>query len=329
MMKSFLLPLIAVLAVCALGIFNIIPAIFCFMIILVVVILKDFIFMFFSRGIPMEIMKARMFGGLLLGIITRAKEMLVGRFQSKAGMIETKEHGLFNVMPSRLYNLGGVALGIAPENVGYNVGIDHAQFIEELKRRGIGDIRELCYLNKFGQVIGFRDDPRIRDILGSIIVHKPKEFLIDVLKQRGIANITDVCDVDTDGKVIGFKDDARVKDLREPDIEGIYIREPVRKEDKQPVLDLTIFAKDKPSDLITFEEFYKFTTEASNPHHQDANVKIGIAQGIKGKDWGVGKWILLGGLAVFFALLGVAVLVMLAGRQTIVIENMAHGAIVA
>jgi hypothetical protein len=48
-------------------------------------------------------------------------------------------------------------------------------------------------------------------------------------------------------------------------------------------------------DLDGFSDFYRYSKEASNPYHQDANVKQGIAQGLgEQKKSNTGLWVLLG-----------------------------------
>lgn len=249
-MKMFIASIGIGIAVAVPTIFGLLPPIIGASALLMLIVIKDLIFAIFARGAPMELIKARMSGGVVLGIVKRTREIVFGRFHPSAGMINTGKHGSFNLMPERLYSLGGVAFGIAPEKIGYNVGVDHAQLVAELKKRGINKISEVCDVDEYGQVLNFKDDPRIKDLK---VVMKPE--------------------------------------------------------------------------LTTFDDFYKYTTEAANPIHQDANIKLGIAQGLLGKEMGKIAWLIGAGVLIFLVCLGAFVLLQWGGGGKpveIIIDNARH-----
>lgn len=216
---------------------------------LLITIIFVAIFAVFSRGPAMEMIRARMFGGLLAMVMRRDKRARLERFEPQGGMIHTGKHGSFNIMSDRIYSLHGLPLAVFPEKVGYNVGIDHAQLVDELKKLGIANIGEVCDLDDYGRFLNFKDDPRIKDLKIKV----------------------------------------------EPWQAG-------------------------------FDDFYKYTTEAANPIHQDANIKIGIAQGLLGKEMGKLAWLIGAGILVFLVCLGVFVLLQWGGGGSqepirIIVEN--------
>jgi len=239
--KGFILPLILVAVLGVLTMLGFIPAFLGAPAMLIIVVIKDVIFMTFARGLPMAIISTRMMGGLLWAVVKKTGEIVVDKFVPQAGMVFTKIHGAFTIMSERVYRMGGVPIGFAPENAGYNIGFDHVNFVKELRNRGINDIREIADVNDYGQITGLNDDSRIKDIKEKIKI-TPEQV-----------------------------------------------------------------------DLSGFNDFYRYMGEAANPYHQDANIKLGIAQGTLGGE--KSKTGLYGaiGLIVFLSFLGVGLLYMLMG----------------
>lgn len=254
-MKKLIIPLVVVVALAIPTMLGIIPVFLGVPAMLLVVVLKDVIFLVFARGLPMAIISTRMMGGLLWGIVRR-NEIVVDRFIPEMGTIQTKKSGLYTVMPERIVKIGGVPIGFAPENVGYNVGMDDVQLVNELNERGIKDIREITDRNEYGQIIGIKDDSRINDIKDKIKV-TPKQI-----------------------------------------------------------------------DLGGFDRFYRYCAEAANPYHQEARVKIGIAQGTLGKPDTKTGWLVGIGVMVFLVMLGLVILNMLTGggEETVqvIVDNASH-----
>lgn len=236
--KGFILPLILVVVFGVVTMIGYIPVFLGIPAMLIVVLIKDVIFMTFARGLPMTIIATRMSGGLLWGVVKKTGEIVIDRFLPQAGMVFTKLHGAFTIMSERIYRVGGVPIAFAPENAGYNIGFDHVRFVKELEKRGITDIREIADVNDYGQIIGLKDDPRIKDIKKKIKI--------------------------TPGQV----------------------------------------------DLSGFDDFYRYMAEAANPYHQDANIKLGIAQGMFGGK-GDRTNMMAMAIVIFLSLLGVGVLYML------------------
>ena len=164
MSKAIILPLLAVVAIAIPTMLGLIPAVIGVAAMLMVAALKDVIMAVFLRGLPMAIATCRMRGGMIWAVIKRGGRIRAGRVEPRAGMVPTKEHGRFTLMGRRVYNLDGVPIAFAPEDVGYNVGFDHAAIVNILRARGINDITEVCDLDQYGFVVGFKDDPRIRDL---------------------------------------------------------------------------------------------------------------------------------------------------------------------
>jgi hypothetical protein len=163
-MNWLIFPLIVVAALGVPTMLGIIPVFLGVPAMLAAVIIMGILLIVLSRGLPMAIMWARMRGGMLWAVVKKTGEIVVDRFEPYAGWVFTKRHGEFAVMPSRIYKMAGVPTGFAPEDAAYNLGLDHIQLVNELKRRGINDIREIVDVNQYGQVTGFKDDPRIRDL---------------------------------------------------------------------------------------------------------------------------------------------------------------------
>lgn len=258
MMKGIILPLIGVVCVAIPTIFGIIPPVLGVLAMLVMVLLKDVLITVLARGLPWAIITQRIRGGLLWGVWDKTNNIKIDRFDPVAGTIVTKKHGSFNIMPSRLFKVDGVPIGIAPEGVGYNVGLDHVLLINELKRRGITDIRDVADVNEFGQIQGWKDSPHIKDLR--------KKFNLNVG-------------------------------------EGMSL------------------------DLSGFNDFYKYCAEAANPYHQDARVKIGIAQGIIKPEGGRYNWLVYVGVMVLLVGIGVGVLLMLRGGEEQIIRIITDNAI--
>lgn len=262
MNKTFIVPIILVVGMAVPTILGIIPAVLGASAMLLIVILKDVIMMFFLRGLPMAMAACRMQGGMLWGVVKRNKTIRAGRIDPLAGMTPTKEHGRFTLVGSQMYNLDGVPIGFAPEDTGYNVGFDQIALVNLLKARGIEDITEVCDVDEYGYFSGWKDDPRIRDL-------KADDETIKKLKQKyGLTP-------------------------------GVQI------------------------DLSGFSEFHHYTKQASNPYHQDVNVKQGIAQGlgVREKMGNVGLWVLVG--VIVGAVLTLVASFLLGGEQvvTVIVDN--------
>jgi len=163
-MKAFLAPLAIFIAIAIPTLFGIIPAVIGVAALLLIVVIKDIIIMVFARGAPLEMIKMRMTGGILWGVVKHTGQLMIKRFQPSAGMVRTGHHGTFNIEPEGLLYVDGMPLGIAPEDVGYNIRVTDAQLVEEMKKRGISDIHEVCDMDPYGYVLNFKDDPRIKDL---------------------------------------------------------------------------------------------------------------------------------------------------------------------
>jgi len=164
MNKTFIIPIILIVGVAIPTILGFIPAVLGASAMLLIVILKDIIMMFFLRGLPMAMAACRMQGGMLWGVVKKNKTIRAGRINPSAGMTPTEEHGRFTLMGPQMYSLDGIPIGFAPEDVGYNVGFDHVSLVNMLKARGINDITEVCDVDEFGYFKNWKDDPRIRDL---------------------------------------------------------------------------------------------------------------------------------------------------------------------
>lgn len=248
MMKVIMGFFIVIMALIALltGI-GIMPAMIGAMAMVVFAVLQLVVFFVIARGPAMEFIEARLRGGMVLTVVRRDRQAAFGRVQARAGMLQTKNHGAFNLMPEAIYSAGGVSWGIAPEKVGYIVKPEHGQVSEEMKRRGVGSIAEIADKDDFGRVKNLKDKKVVKD---SIEI-KPQ--------------------------------------------------------------------------MTTFDNMYKYCAEAANPIHQDANIYLGIKQGLIGKiGEGWAKWLVLGALAFMFCCLGAYILLQGGGATTIIIDNTSH-----
>lgn len=125
--------------------------------------------------------------------------------------------------------------------------------------------------------------------------------LIKELKNRGINNILEVIDINEQGQFQGWKDDERIRDLKE----------------KYTTLPQLV-------NLPGLNDFHRYAIEAAHPFRQDANIKIGIAQGTPaGAESSSWKWI--AALAVV-GIIVMAILFLLFGRGEVkvVTENARH-----
>lgn len=164
MMKGIYIPLAAAAAAGVLGIVEIIPPFFAIILVLALVLCRDVVLMALMRGLPYAIVTQRIQGGILWGVWNKTGNIKVGRFQPMAGTIQTKNHGLFNVMPDRIVKIDGIPFGFAPDGVGYNIGFDHALLIKELKNRGIDKVQDVADMGDNGEFLGWKDDKRIEDL---------------------------------------------------------------------------------------------------------------------------------------------------------------------
>ena len=172
-MKMFIIPIVMATLVAIPTIVGIIPVVIGAGALLALIIFTNLIVWAFARGLPVEIMNVRMRGGMLWGVIKHTGQLLIKRFQPTAGMVRTERHGTFNIEPEGLLNVDGIPLGLAPEDVGYNIRATDAQLIGELKKRGVTDISEVCDIDPYGYVTNFKDDPRIKDLKLNI---EPKQL---------------------------------------------------------------------------------------------------------------------------------------------------------
>jgi hypothetical protein len=232
-MIGLILPLIVVVCIGVPTMLGILPAFLGVPAMLAVILIKDIIFIFLSRGLPIAMMTYRLLGGIVWGIFARG-EVKASRFTPLMGTVQTKKAGSFNIMPQRLIKFDGVPMGIAPEKVSYNVGFDHIALIDELKKRGINDIQEIIDVNEYGQFENFKDDDKIKDLWDA-----PPEFL------------------------------------------GLDARK-TKEELEKLEAELQAPRKDQ-LDMSSMDDFYRYTTVASNPYHNEARIKLGIAQGVTGK----------------------------------------------
>lgn len=99
------------------------------------------------------------------------------------------------------------------------------------------------------------------------------------MEKRGISEIKDIADTDEYGRVKNLKDDPRIK-------------EPVKIEPR----------------TTDFNSLYRYVQKASHPAGQDANIDLGIAQGVMGLGQGKLAWLVGAGILIFFVCIGVMVL---------------------
>jgi len=261
-MKSFVLPLIIVVAIAVPTMLGFIPVFLGVPAMLVVVLVKDVIFLVLARGLPMAIISVRMMGGMLWGIMEKTGNIIVDRVRPRAGMVFTKEHGAYNAVAEGKVGLDGVPLFLSPEEVGYNVKIEHLELLAKLKKRGINNILEIIDKNEYGQFKNFKDDPRIRD-LKEKLEQKFEPGLIDnILKPRAI-------------------------------------------------------------NLAGLNDFHRYAIESAHPFRQDANVKIGIAEGTTGGK--PSKAIVWLGVIVVIAIIALGIIMLLTrGDVKVILENAKH-----
>ena len=158
-MKMFIIPIIIATLVAIPTFVGVIPVAIGAGALLALIVTTNLLVWAFARGLPIEIMNVRMRGGMLWGVIKHTGQLLIKRFQPTAGMVRTERHGTFNIEPEGLLNVDGIPLGLAPEDVGYNIRATDAQLKEKLKELNITDISEVCDIDQFGYVTGFKDRP--------------------------------------------------------------------------------------------------------------------------------------------------------------------------
>lgn len=163
-MMKIMLGFIVVMAMVALvtGI-GMIPAIIGSMTMMVFAVIQLVLFSVLARGPAMEFIKTRLHGGMVLTVVRRDRQAAFGRVQAQAGMVKTKHHGAFNLMPEAIYSAGGISWAIAPEKVGYVVKPEHGQIAEEMKKRGVGSITEISDTDEFGRVTNLKDTKEVKD----------------------------------------------------------------------------------------------------------------------------------------------------------------------
>lgn len=207
------------------GAFGLIPPLISSVVIFVCFLMMVLIVTFLVRGPAQAFIEARLNGGIVLGVMKRDKTAIFGTAKPVHGMVRTKSHGAFTIMPESIYIAQGVPVAIAPESVGFTVKPEHAQLVKKLKKDGIKDVTDLVELDEHGF---------------------PKK-----LKNNAIVS------------------------------------------------------KDYPitPETVSYDDLYLYVQEAANPAHQDANIQIGIAQGLRGvgKNYG---WLVFVGLMVLFVFVG-------------------------
>jgi len=162
--KALIGALVAVAGIGVATMLGFIPAIIGAPAMIGVVAIKDVIFLVLARGTPLQMMSIRVSGGLLWGVMDKSGNITTTIERTKAGMVFPKGCGGYNVMTDGMTRLNGVPFYLAPEEIGYNVKWEHLQLIKELRERGIDNILEVIDTNEQGQFIGWKDDPRIRDL---------------------------------------------------------------------------------------------------------------------------------------------------------------------
>lgn len=138
--------------------------------------------------------------------------------------------------------------------------------------------------------------------------------LVNILKARGINSITEVCDVDDFGYFKNWKDDERIRDLRADDETIKALRQ---KYTHTPGVTI---------DLGGMDGFYKYTKEASNPYHQDAQIKQGISQGLLGKSDKTRIGLFVAGMAAIAIAAFVAIVIISGQRGEVVIRTVVDNA---
>lgn len=253
-MKAFIAALAVTVAIGIPTMLGFIPTILGVPAIIGIVLIKDIIFLALARGLPMAMMSIRAMGGLLWGVMDKTNNITTGKKKTKGGMVFTKSCGAYNAVSEAMVRLDGVPLCVAPEEVGYNVKLEHLQLIKELKDRGISNILEVIDTNEQGQFTGWKDDKRIRDL-------KKKYTTFPQL-----------------------------------------------------------------INLPGLNDYHRYAIEAAHPFRQDANVKIGIAQGTPaGAESSAWKWI--AALAIIGVIvMGIFFLLMGGGTQEVkvITENAPH-----
>lgn len=194
---------------------------------------------------------------------------------------------------------GGILWGVW--NKGNNVKIDRFEPIAgtiSTKKHGSFNIMAERLFRIDGVPIGIAPDGVAYNVGFDHIA------LINELKKRGVSKVQDVADIDEYGQFLGWKDDKRIRDLQD-------------KLEFNPNIG-------EPMDLGGFSDFYRYTTEAANPYHMDARIKIGISQGIgetsqKGPNYGLYALIGIGILAA------VAIAFLFMGGQSDIVVNYPGG----
>jgi len=251
-MKAFIAAIVAVVAIAIPTMIGFIPAFLGVPAMLGIVIIKDVIFLVLARGLPMAIIAVRSAGGFLWGIMEKTGNIIVGRKRSVGGMVFTQKNGAFNVVSEGMVRLDGVPFFLAPEEVGHNVKLEHLQLLKELKSRGIHNILEVIDVNEQKQFVGWRDDPRIRDL-----------------------------------------------------------------KEKYTTLPQLIY-------LPGLNDFHRYVTESVHPFRQDANIKIGIAQGTgRVKESRAWMWVAVIAIIGVIAMAALFILKGGGGEVKVIIENAA------
>lgn len=184
-MKLFFIPIIICAAIGIPTIFGIVPVVLGVPVMIGSVLLVNFILGWMSRGLPYEIIKIRISGGVIMMIFKRSQQVIAKRFMPVAGVIATLKHGLYTLMPEGIRMIDGVPFLFAPEKSNYNIDmLDHILTINELKKRGINNIEEIADTDPLThKVLGLKDDPRIADIKAKFDVKTP-----DVINLEGMDN---------------------------------------------------------------------------------------------------------------------------------------------
>ena len=226
MLKLLLPPLIIVCIFSAVGMFGLLPPALTGIIAIIGAFVLFLLPAVLVSGPAAAFVEAKLKKAMVLAIMKRDKTAIFGAVVPKAGMVRTKRHGAYTVMPESVYLAGGVPVAIAPEYVGFTVKPEHAQLVDKLQANGAKNVEDMVELDEYGFPKG--------------------------LKQSELAT------------------------------------------KKYPVEPYT----------VSFDQLYQYVQEAASPAHQDANIQLGIAQGLAGAQTKNYSWLVFAGLLVLFVFVG-------------------------
>jgi len=84
-------------------------------------------------------LKARLKRSNLILLATRTGKILpiVGKYRTGTGMVETKNHGMYLMLPESNYMMAGVTVGIAYEDSGVTLPEDYVKATNVLRDEGV------------------------------------------------------------------------------------------------------------------------------------------------------------------------------------------------